>query len=71
MTARRFSAARTSVVAIAAGAAIAVMSANGLVGGGHSVEGADDPDDRAKLRVPGHSRLSHGIRVPLWRIWIR
>jgi hypothetical protein len=72
MTERRFSPARTSAVVVAAAAAIYVMSVNGLVGGGSDKENTDDPDEgKAKIRSVGHPRLSHDIRIPLWRIWIR
>ena len=72
MTQRRFSAARTSLVAVAAGAAIYVMAANGLIGGGQDVQNNDDPNaGKQSNRVPVHPRLSHDIRVPLWRTFIR
>ena len=66
MTARKFSAARSSVFAVGAAAAIYVMAVNGLIGGGHDVEDNTDPNDgKAKSRVPTiRSRLSHDIRVP-------
>jgi hypothetical protein len=72
MTARRFSAAKTSLIAVAAAAGIYVMSVNGLIGGGRDIEKSDDPNEgKAKNLLPGRPRVSHDIRVPLWRIWIR
>jgi hypothetical protein len=72
MTQRRFSAARTSLIALAAGAAIYVMASNGLIGGGQDVQNDDDPNaGKQSSRMPLRPRLSHDIRVPLWRTWIR
>jgi len=72
ITERRFSAAKTSLIAAAAGAAIYVMAANGLIGGGQDVQNNDDPNaGKASSRMPLRPRLSHDIRVPLWRTWIR
>jgi hypothetical protein len=72
MTQRRFSAARTSLIAVAAGAANYDMAANGLIGGGQDVQNNDDPNaGKQSSRVPLRPRLTHDIRVPLWRTWIR
>lgn len=69
---RRFSAARTSLVAAAAGVAIYAMAVNGLIGGGQDVQDDSDPNaGKASNRAPLRPRLSHDIRVPLWRIWVR
>jgi hypothetical protein len=72
MTQRRFSSAKTSLVAVGAAAAIYVMAVNGLIGGGQDVENNDDPNaGKASIRRPASPRLSHDIRLPLWRMWIR
>jgi hypothetical protein len=72
ITQRRFSAARTSLVAVGVGAAIYAMAVNGLIGGGQDVQNDDDPNaGKASNRVPRRPGLSHDIRVPLWRIWVR
>jgi hypothetical protein len=72
MTERRFSSAKTSLIAAGAAAAIYVMSVNGLIGGGQDVENMDDPNaGKASIRRPASPRLSHDIRLPLWRMWIR
>jgi len=72
ITERRFSAARTSLVAAGIGAAIYAMAVNGLIGGGQDVQNNDDPNaGKASNRAPLRPRLSHDIRVPLWRIWVR
>jgi hypothetical protein len=72
ITERRFSAARTSLIAVGVGAAIYAMAVNGLIGGGQDVQNDDDPNaGKASNRAPLRPRLSHDIRVPLWRIWVR
>jgi hypothetical protein len=73
MTARQFSVGKTSVAAAIVAAGIYAMAVNGLIGGGHDVENNDDPNaGKATVRLPAaRPRLSHDIRVPLWRIWIR
>lgn len=71
ITQRRFSAARSSVLAAGAAVAIYAMAANGVIGGGHDKDAPDDPGGKLTSRIPVRHGLSHDIRVPLWRIWVR
>jgi hypothetical protein len=70
MTERRVSASRTALLAAAAGAAVYLTAASGLLGGGKDKNEEPTGPINQSNRIPLRPHYSGDVQLRLWRIFV-